>query len=141
MVARKSPAYAALKHKLDAEFSEWIRRSNADASGVAKCATCGASRYWKYMDCGHFFKRVHLGVRWDERNAAPQCEKCNRVLGGNLIKFEAYIIERYGREALNDMEMKKYVVVKLDRDALNRRIAEFKAKISALPSEDRTARW
>ena len=48
-----------LVKKLDAVFSEYIRRKYADKNGIVKCYTCNKKAYWKGegMQNGHFISR------------------------------------------------------------------------------------
>lgn len=66
-----------LEAKLDRLFSRLVRQSGADSQGICTCASCGEKRHWKAIDCGHYYSRKHRSVRWDARNARPQCKGCN----------------------------------------------------------------
>lgn len=66
-----------LVRKLDRLFSRLVRQSAMDAHGMCRCITCGSYRFWKTLDCGHFFSRSCKSLRWDHRNARPQCKGCN----------------------------------------------------------------
>lgn len=83
--------------KLWRVFSDYIRRSNADDSGLCTCATCGVKAHWKDMDAGHFISRNHKATKFDPQNVAPQCKKCNRFLGGRQYEFGLYIDKKYGK--------------------------------------------
>ena len=94
---------AGLIKKLDAAFSRSIRQQHADQSGWVSCVTCDKRMPWDESQAGHFIKRGHSATRWDERNVAPQCPRCNLYLGGAQDEFAAYIVRRLGQEALEDL--------------------------------------
>lgn len=79
---RKNPPTARNKlvTKLDRLFSRLVRQSGADSQGICTCASCGVKKHWKAVDCGHYYSRSHKIIRWDVRNARPQCKGCNSGL-------------------------------------------------------------
>lgn len=81
------PSLQDLIKDADAIFSKYIRLKNADSNGYILCYTCGKYMSWKVAQCGHFIKRGCLWLRLDERNARPQCERCNIVLKGNYEEY------------------------------------------------------
>jgi len=91
----------------DRIFSRYIRLKHSN-NGYCKCVTCGAIKKWDDIDCGHFVKRGHMALRYDEYNAAPQCAKCNRFSGGMQDEYAAYIINTHGIEMFERlMRLKK----------------------------------
>ena len=115
-----------LEKKLDKEFSDYIRRKDADNSGFVACVTCGARDYWKRVDAGHFVKRQHRATRFDERNVAPQCRRDNHFMGGRQDDFAKAIIERYGQEVFEELMQKKYQTFKVTRAYLEEMIEHYK---------------
>lgn len=71
----------------DFVFSRYIRLKYADDSGNGWCFTCVSARHWSMLQCGHFIKRAHLFLRFDERNCRPQCIDCNERKDGNIREF------------------------------------------------------
>ena len=55
----------------DTIFSKFIRLKYADKAGKVVCYTCGKVRHWSLLQNGHYVKRAHLYLRWDERNCRP----------------------------------------------------------------------
>jgi hypothetical protein len=88
---------------VDRAFSRMVRQAHANSGGWVECVTCGLSMPWEYSQCGHFVKRGHHSVRWDERNCAPQCPRCNLYLDGAQDEFAAYIVRKYGQGTLEDL--------------------------------------
>ena len=72
---------------LDAFFSKYIRIKEANENGINTCYTCGKKDHWKNLQCSHYVKRGHYGLRWDSRNAKPACIKCNEFLEGNMGEY------------------------------------------------------
>lgn len=126
---RKQPSLSSLEAKLDRIFSQYIRQRDADQGGTVRCVSCGRLMYWKECDAGHFVKRQHRAVRWDERNAASQCKKCNRFQGGRQDDFAAYIIRKYGQDTFDDLMAKKYQVTKHTRADLQELIEKYSGAI------------
>jgi hypothetical protein len=124
--------HGQLKKLLDHFFSVWIRRRWADSSGMVSCVTCGARKHWKEMECGHYLSRVHTAIRWDERNAAPQCSVCNQVLHGSLGKYTDWMKQKYGSQILQQLRECKNLIMRFHRSELRRMIDEYKGRITDL---------
>jgi NinG protein len=121
---RKRPL-KALRRELDAKFSEFIRRRDANEWGEVRCVTCGRSSHWKDMHAGHFIKRQHLATRYDERNSHPQDAYCNTYRGGALIEYTLYMLERYGQGTIDELMRLKRTTVRFRRDDYERMIERF----------------
>lgn len=90
--------------KLDHIFSWYIRIKNS-VNGDATCVTCGKTTPWGQMQNGHFYTRGRYPTRWNEMNCHVQCPACNVFLKGNYIVYTKYMIDRYGRAAVDDLEV------------------------------------
>lgn len=84
-----------LTKKLDKVFSKFIRLSQADSEGNVVCCTCGVTKHWKKIQCGHYQSRRKYATRWSIYNCAPQCMKCNIFSQGEQVKFKYYIDRTY----------------------------------------------
>jgi len=82
--------------RLDKVFSEYIRLRDSDENGICKCITCGAYHHWKNMDCGHFIKRQHKSLRYNEINCNAQCRKCNWLGQGEDVKYKEALQKKHG---------------------------------------------
>lgn len=78
----------ALTNDLDFVFSRIVRISASDKHGTCRCYTCPTKKHWSLMQCGHYVKRGNTEVRWEFKNAKPQCKNCNENLGGNLEVYK-----------------------------------------------------
>ena len=73
------------------------------------CISCGASLRLEGLggghDCGHYRSRGAAGhLRFHEHNAAGQCKRCNRRLGGNVAAFRIGLVRRIGVQRLEELE-------------------------------------
>jgi hypothetical protein len=115
----------------DAIFSQFIRLKYADDKGRVKCFTCNTERHWTLMQNGHYIKRGHLGLRWDERNCRPQDSECNEIKGGNIPIFtERLDKENNGITEILNEEMR--LVHKPTRDEIRQVIAYYSPKVKEM---------
>lgn len=127
----KAKTLASLKKKLDALWSEYIRRKDS-VGGMATCVTCGAVKRWQEQQCGHFVSRVHLATRWLEQNTAVQCYACNVLRGGNFIEYAVWMEANWGWQAIRDLRELKHTNLKITRAGYEERIEEVKQKLAEL---------
>lgn len=88
-------------------FSKWLRLSSSK-KGFCTCYTCGAIKHWKDTDAGHYIKRQHKALMFDERNVKPQCKKCNQFEGGRQDDFAVHLIKDYGEGILQELDRIKW---------------------------------
>lgn len=104
-------------------FREYVRLRDRGKP----CISCG--RTYEHMDAGHYYgKGAYPNLKYDEMNVHMQCRRCN--MQGNVQGFMKGLLERYGQEFLDALEIKARACTRLrDRKAL----AEyFRNKIKAL---------
>lgn len=71
-----------LEHRLDRLCSTYVRNREK------RCFTCGKWLSYDRRQAGHFNPRIIKATRWAYAcNIHVQCNRCNVVLGGNLIKY------------------------------------------------------
>lgn len=105
---RTTQTRSKLIKKLDAVFSEYIRRRYAK-NDIAECITCGKQDHWKRLQAGHFMSRKHYATRWDEDNVQVQCSGCNVFRYGEQYKFSLYL----GQEMADELYRRSNQTVKL----------------------------
>lgn len=89
----------ALRRKAWALFSIYIRRRDNNI-----CFTCGG-----YGDqAGHFIHRDALD--FCEENVHAQCSRCNLYLSGNLDEYTIRMIDKYGREKVDELMARKHEI-------------------------------
>lgn len=84
----------------------------AGENGYVKCVTCGVVKHYKEMDAGHFISRARTATKITEKNIHPQCKRCNGFLSGNMIAYTTFMIDKYGREFVDDLIVKSKQVMK-----------------------------
>jgi hypothetical protein len=137
-LVKKKQSFARLKKKLDAVFSQWIRRRYATSQGLAVCVTCANVKPWKEQQCGHFVSRIYLATRWDERNCAVQCGACNVLRRGNYAEYSAYMLRKYGPEVIDELIVLKRRPIKLSAYDLEQMIETYNKKLETLDDPRRT---
>tara|TARA_R100000654_G_scaffold58405_1_gene85099 strand:- start:1118 stop:1513 length:396 start_codon:yes stop_codon:yes gene_type:complete len=123
-----------LVKKLDAIFSEYIRRKYADKNGIVKCYTCNKKAYWKGegMQNGHFISRSSRILRWREDNCRPQCYACNCMRYGQAYIFGANLNKEFGFNKAEELLIEsKKIIKQSDQDLLDL-INIYKEKVSLL---------
>lgn len=88
------------------EFNKYIRLRDAGLG----CISCDAQLAHEAgpgggYDCGHFRSvgsAPHL--RFDPRNAAGQCKRCNRYGAGRVVEYRKGLIARHGLAFVEELE-------------------------------------
>jgi len=111
--------------KLDAVFSQYIRRKDAD-NNMATCFTCDKVDDVKSLQNGHFQSRKHYSTRWDEINCQVQCPKCNVFNYGEQFIFGAKLDAKYGEGTARRLHIKSQQIVKLSDNELQDMIKKYK---------------
>lgn len=124
-----------LQKRLDSIFSEYIRLRDANENGFCKCITCSSMWRWQLIQNGHFIDRRHIKTRYDERNCNSCCYHCNVVLRGNLNKYRLFIIDRYGKEVLEELEAGRHSIEKWNISDYQEKINYYSYKVKQLKLE------
>lgn len=122
---KRLPSLKTLKNKLDVAFSKHIRQRGMSEQECNICVSCGAVHSWKVLQCGHFYRRQHLGTRWDERNCWPQCFACNVWRRGNYASFAHFMYSTQPPEVMEELEALHKQTVKLTRSDLESLLARY----------------
>lgn len=124
----KKPTRSQIVKKLDTVFSQYIRQSAAE-NGIATCVTCGAQEHWNKLQNGHFYSRGRYPTRWHEQNCNVQCVACNVFLKGNYIAYTKFMIDSYGREFVDELELLSKTTAKISTPELLEKIKYYKSKL------------
>lgn len=92
----KKPGVAQLKKKADTYFSRYVRLRDCDETGYGECISCGARKFWKDLQAGHFVKRSVSLLRYDEENVNAQCVGCNMFKSGEQFAYSKALDLKYG---------------------------------------------
>ena len=80
-------------------FNEYKRLKEADDNGYVKCVTCGHIGSYKKLHSGHF----QHGLHFIEENQHIQCPGCNTFGGGKRDLYTLFMIDKYGREKVDEL--------------------------------------
>lgn len=112
---KRAPSLRKLREKLWSLTSRYVRLSHSDGTWCA-CVTCGTRKPWQELHAGHFVPQARgNAVRYDLRNIAPQCFRCNISLGGNPSAYAVYMLDTYGESVVRELETKAHGSVKYTR--------------------------
>lgn len=89
---------AKLKRKAWEQFSFYVRHKEKGS-----CFTCISKGRPEDMHAGHF---IHGRLDFDETNVHAQCPRCNIFLNGNLVEYTMKMIEKYGKDYVDELRMK-----------------------------------
>jgi len=109
-------------------FNTFIRLSKSDKNGMCICVTCGARIMTKDSNAGHY---MH-GLNFVEDNQNIQCRRCNLFLSGNLAQYALYMIDKYGRERVDELHSEKMKPHKYGIIELREIREKYKQKIKEL---------
>ena len=91
------------------EHSIDLTQFNRPEDIIGKCCTCGTVKSWIYMHGGHCLPRGEgggSGVYFDERNVHLQSKKENAFAGGNPTEYRKFMLEKYGQDVIDELEIK-----------------------------------
>lgn len=128
---KKAKTRTQLVKELDRVFSQYIRLRKS-FGGEATCVTCGVTKPWKEQQAGHFYTRGRYPTRWHEDNVHVQCYRCNVLLKGNYISYTKYMINVYGMEYIDSLEIASLSTGKITTPTLKDMIEDYKIRVDAL---------
>lgn len=95
------------------------------------CITCCLTAADRVLEVGHYYRRGIEPLRWNLVNCNRQCQQCNRLHEEEPIHYEVAMDGRYGRPALDVLEVAshsshKFTYIELlgIRDDLRKDLAE-----------------
>jgi hypothetical protein len=112
----------------------WARLKDADSNGIVKCATCWKTGHYKEMQGGHFIERGKAATRLDQMNIHAQDAGCNlwgMKKASVILAYRQYLVERYGHDAVLNLEHRSKQVHKWSRIELEDAITELKYLIES----------
>lgn len=95
----RRPTVKSLRKKAWKLFAYWIKERDHH-----KCITCSGYA----TNAGHFIHRDSLD--FDEFNVSAQCVRCNLHLSGNLGEYALRLIDKYGRDKVEELRAKKHLI-------------------------------
>ena len=94
----KKPTLRSLKDKCWRLFSEYVRRKYSRGRVFGDCFTCGRTKKWSALQCGHAIGGRNNAVLFDEEICRPQCVGCNVFMRGNYPIFTTKLIKENSME-------------------------------------------
>lgn len=125
---KKPRTIQKVREELDKVFSIYSRNKEVK-KGFAECVSCGVRKLPSELQCGHYVSRMHLSVRWDERNGWPQCTACNVFKKGNYPAYTDYLINRFGSVWLQNLIKEGRMIRKWTIQELEDLLIYYKSKI------------
>jgi len=104
-------------------FQKWVRLRDKDLP----CISCNKSKPNDEAG-GHYFSAgMYSGLMFDERNCHKQCNTyCNKYLSGNLLEYRKGLINRFGFQFVNQLEVDSTIF--RDRKYTKSELIEIKKK-------------
>lgn len=127
-------------------FSRWVRINFAhqiltDGTVLCKCYTCGTQKQAKNIQNGHWQRRGFKSTRFDEKNARPQCKKCNYYRSGEPEKFEINLIKEIGQEVVNELKITSQEYCKDDEQFYLKHAENYRIKTNKLVKKLGIKKW
>lgn len=120
--------------KFDKVFSAYIRLRDAMPSGYFRCISCGQIKPFEQADCGHFFSRKNMSVRFDEDDCHAECRGCNRFSSDHLIAYQANLIRKIGMQRFELLSSKAHQAKHWSDFELEAMIKHYTAEVKRLSS-------
>ena len=128
---KKKLSRSKLVHLLDSVFSQYIRLLYSNPRWYCQCFTCGDYKHRKTMQNAHFISRGVYKYRRDEENCYPGCYKCNIILHGNYKVYVLRMIDKYGRDKIDQM-INDREIVKISTAEIMEKIEHYKLRVIEL---------
>ena len=132
---KRQTSLSTLVKKLDKIYSKYMRLRDAMDGGLTRCISCGQIKPFDKMDCGHFFSRTHMSVRFDEDNTHSECSFCNRFSADHLIGYRENLIKKIGTQRFQLLEVKAHGTKKWSCFELEQLIKYYLALVKKLSDE------
>ena len=130
MTKRKPKTLSKLSDDAATQLQLLVRLKASDDNGYVSCVTCGVTKHYKdQIHGGHFIERGYRATKLLEENIHPQCSGCNSFKHGNQVPYTLYMIDMYGREFVDELEILKHEPRVWDRESLNELIKELKERV------------
>lgn len=126
----------------DTYFSRYIRLFYSK-DRKCTCYTCGNIYPIKEVDNGHYQKREHKSVRYDENNCRPQCKTCNGDVkhNGKQDIFRVNLVNEIGEELVAELEQLTRTTIKANNVFYRMVADEYRNKLNELQLKLKVKIW
>lgn len=135
MIRTKEKSLSVLIKEADEVFSEYVRRRDIKLHDRIYCFICGVAVPWRQSHCGHCIDRDQMPVRYDEMNAHAICFSCNVMDDNHRIKYELAMLNKYGTDQVEALELKSRSLQKFMRHELVELIEQYKIKLQGFKTQ------
>ena len=105
-VSEPPKSVSQLKQEVWDEYSQMVRRQEADKDGMCTCCYCGKRKPWGAMDACHFLRGRWKGILFERRGIHPGCKQCNQI--DHHEQYREYIVKRYGEQEVERQRQLKW---------------------------------
>ena len=127
VIKEKLKSHADYVKDLQIVFNAYIRERDKSLP----CVSCGAFNVEEWH-CGHYIPTTYQYLRFNEKNCARQCSKCNTYLRGNLVSYRIELINRIGLDEVEKLEADRHITKKLSIPELIEMRVKYKDKLKVL---------
>jgi len=112
------------------DFSKYIRlRDCIKTTGTkdrGKCITCGTEYPFNKLQAGHFLAGRNATILFHEDMVNAQCYACNVMKHGNADEYWPIMLEKYGKEKIEEWQILKKQTKSWTKDELKEIRQNFK---------------
>jgi hypothetical protein len=98
-------SFRQLQKKLDNVCRKIVLIRDSADDETFKCISCGKVEMLNKSNVSHYISRRYLSTRWDLHNIHLSCVYCNKYLSGNLIEYRKTLVQKYGLQEVERLEM------------------------------------
>ena len=91
--------------------------------------------HWIKADNGHFIKRQHKSLRFNETNCNAQCKECNWLEQGNDIGYARGLEKKYGAGTIDKLQALAKTTLHMGKFELKAIADHYKEKFEQLKKE------
>lgn len=135
--AKAGLSKSSLVKKLDKVFSEFIRlRDTKDWNfQYGRCISCGRILPWVKLQCGHFYSRIKMNTRFDEKNCNAECVFCNIYSSDHLIGYRKNLVKKIGEKEVDMLDIRAHQTKNYSLFELQMLIKHYEEEVKKLKNQ------
>ena len=115
---KKPKSLAYFKKACLTTLQKYVRLRDTGLDGRWFCISCAIRLHRTKWNWWHCITRGNNATAFDLTNINLQCVKCNAFKGWNPIWYKEGYIKKYGRAKYDDLMIRKYRLVSLDKQRM-----------------------